>query len=470
MSSHTIRRTVVRNDNLNRQYTRLSDDRPEAQDITDTWQEFLRLNGCREGVNMNIRLSDPTSPARIISLGTSGTLWFDNGGYYDSRPQRSLVDAGFEGVNLDGPRSHSDLTCHEVLVSNLYFRTSDLSFIDESDLRCQQLDVGTRTCIRAALYRLARSAKERRSFRSDNISKDFAELDSVTTNSCVIGVSSYNISRCTSETQTNHLDRSVASLLFSTEPYWRYSQQKFWSVADIQSGPWQGSSTAGICSNLVPPPCDNVESGVSSSMDGAKSFTSTAYHSCKHHDNAVRADNSGYPQSYEPLGTQEHRVNAALSSNMPPLVSGNEVVSIDMFGLASQSTASPEDVRLEGISEGHQRREIEPGVDNSFGVESMLATLNQQSGLTPCREVGGNDITVYAGLQENSRFVNRLDDIAESSESYFSSQFSHPDRYEVMTVRNRLSGGHSMNCLTTSDCTIPSGKDELSLEEIWSDR
>ncbi|KAL2630031.1 hypothetical protein R1flu_014717 [Riccia fluitans] len=387
-----------------------------------------------------------------------------------SIPHESPRDVGFEGMSPDASGHHPDLTPNVVLV------------IQQLQAAIRRLDVGTRTCIRDALYRLARSAKERRSYRGE-----LGELDSITMTSCVTGESYYNVSRCQSETQTNHLDRSIASLLFNTRPFREHAQQPAQKsesasqpVAGVQSGPWQWSSTGMICrdrasstNNCVEPedgalriPLGNpldATGEASSSVNGFRTPSSTVSHSRIYHSNLVCADNPRYPDSYEPLGTQEHGVNIPLSSSKRPVVSTNEVLNFGRLALPSQSTMMiPEGIRPEGISGCHDRRELELDVDHSFGSESRLVNLYQQSGVMFHRKVEGDDLAVDAGIQENSRLVNSFYDGVGNFESKVPNQFTYPDGYRLMTVRNGLNGGQrfgpDMNSLTTSRCNDPSGK------------
>lgn len=106
----------------------------------------------------------------------------------------------------------------------------DVDYSLEGSVLCQlkstvsALDIGTRLCIRDALYRLARSAMKRRAAGTDYLngsqgSKEQDNNENAVESSTASGPPSSGNSRATSssvvETQTNPIDRSIAKLLFS---------------------------------------------------------------------------------------------------------------------------------------------------------------------------------------------------------------------------------------------------------------
>ncbi|CAM6105353.1 unnamed protein product [Calypogeia fissa] len=142
------------------------------------------------------------------------------------RPSKSASDLAMSPLGNPSDASQRFI----VKEGNLPSTNDNGDYSLEGSVLCQlkstasALDLGTRLCIRDALYRLARSAMKRRSAGTDNLndSQESKEEDSdanAVESSTASGPPSSRQSRGTSmsvvETETNPIDRSIAKLLFS---------------------------------------------------------------------------------------------------------------------------------------------------------------------------------------------------------------------------------------------------------------
>ncbi|KAG6556375.1 hypothetical protein Mapa_002318 [Marchantia paleacea] len=410
----------------------------------------------------------------------------DQGAVY-KQPQQSLSqglppDLDIHGGSFDGNGVPPDWISNEALV------------IQQLQATMLQLDVGTRMCIRDALYRLAKSAKERRSCRTHNAHRNLAEPDKSTVSSSI----TCDDSRCESEKQTNHVDRSIASLLFNTGPIPKYGlppAYKFRSVSQplsgVQTGPWLWPSTGMMGNNCASSSGKYAESpGVAKVLcgdhlnnnwaalplvTGFRAPNETAIDSRVDHDSYMRVEKSVSPDNYQHLEMQADRLNMPLSSAMrsSALVSANEAMNFDSSAAPSRCSMIPEGMRQEGDARGQEQREVGSERDQGFVGGSSLVDINYQSALMPYREDVGNEVAAVApSLQEEGRVENIFFDGGNFQSKFCSEsgsgQFANGDGYARMTARN---GGHmfggDMNSLRAPHRNQLSGKEELDMEGLW---
>ncbi|BFI33869.1 hypothetical protein MPTK2_4g19240 [Marchantia polymorpha subsp. ruderalis] len=414
----------------------------------------------------------------------------DQGAVY-KQPQQSLSqglppDLDIHGGSFDGNGVPPDWISNEALV------------IQQLQATMLQLDVGTRMCIRDALYRLAKSAKERRSCRTHNGHRDLAEADNATVSSSITGDEPCDDSRCESEKQTNHVDRSIASLLFNTGPVLKYGlppAYKFRSVSQpqsgVQTGPWLWPSTCVIGNNCASSSGKYAESPGAAKVlsgdhlnnhwaalllvTGFRAPNEAAIGSRVDQDSYLRVEKSVSPDNYQRLEMQADRLNMPLSSAMrsSALVSGNETMKFDSSAAPSRCSMIPEGMRQEGDARGQELREVGSKRDQGFVGGSSLVDVNYQSAVMSYREDVGNEVAAVApSLQEEGRVENIFFD-GGNFQSKFSSesgsgQFANADGFAHMTARNgcHMFGG-DMNSLRAPHRNQLSGKEELDMEGLW---